>query len=152
MSRICIGVLHNNDITPDRLRGELQTLLANTNLTISYKLSYNEPLLRHYVDKTCLIFSFSDNSHYDTCEMLLLPDNCFYNGIENMVPFHKRMQNVEAILTKILEHGSMIDLFIGDSGTQMNEFEENQLHVCEFHHISNSLNTILPPDLHLNLT
>ena len=152
MSRICIGILNGSFVTPKILDDELRCLLEQTNILLSYGISYDEPLLEQYACRDVIALNFSDKNGRGTCEMLFLPDNCCYNGNENTVPFYERMQNIERILTAILKYCPSFDLFIGDSGTQFHDFEEVPIPIQTFLPLSSILNTSIPPDLHLILS
>ena len=149
MSRICIGVLDGCAVNFQALAAELQDSLEQCDVSVSYGVSYNEPFLDYYRDKKIITLNFVDNRTCDNCEMLFLADNCSYNGTENVTPFHERMRNVATILTRILNCCPSIDLYIGDSGMQIDEFEEVSIPVHEFHRVISSLNTAVPSDLHL---
>ena len=152
MSKICIGVLTINDSQPSILLEQLHSLLERYELTIFSELVYEEPFLNQYHMENVFVFSISDSKLYDNCEMLLLPDNCFLNGEKNDTPFEKRMRYLEEILLELLKNNDRIDMFIADSGTQFDEFEDIHIGISDFLSITKLLNTITPPDLHLTIS
>ena len=149
MSRICIGILDGHTVDFESLDAELRDLRKQFDVSVSYGLSYKEPFLEHYKNNKIITLNFADNNTHDICEMLFLPDNCSYNGAKNVTRFHERMRNVEAILIRILKCCSTFDLYIGESGMQIDEFEDVSISIHDFYPISHCLNTVTPPDLHL---
>lgn len=147
MSKICIAIL-NDDVSTERITTAIQPLLKRYNLAVSYKLTYDEPLLEKYRNKAYKMFSFADNVYYDNCEMFLLPDNCFFNGQKNSIPFQARMQLLEEIFERVLDFTPKIEVFIGDSGTRYDEFDRAHCKLYNFLDVSVMLNTEVPPDLH----
>ena len=41
---------------------------------------------KKYINEEKQFFSISDNKDFDNCEIFLLPDNCYFNGIQNHIP------------------------------------------------------------------
>lgn len=73
------------------------------------------------------IISFSDSYVYDNCEMLLLPDNCTYNGKTNKTPFCDRMAMIRDVAAFLRQAAFHVELYVGDSGT---EYDDYLCHKC----------------------
>lgn len=151
MSKICIIVLCNTLSASDIFNNEIDILLKQCNLKIISELSYNEPLCDKYKKGDYLLFSISDAHYADNCEMFLLPDGCLINGKRNNMPFSERMSIFEKILLNILKKTQLIHLFVGDSGTAFDDYEEKCIDLFEFKDEIMHLNATTPPDLHFTL-
>lgn len=153
MSKFCIGILDmQNKLQLSYLKEELQNLVSKCNLGIFFEFSYTEPFLEDYIDKY-FCFSISDDQYFDNCERLLLPDGSSINGYKNSAQFKTRMGYIETVLKKIMEKESKVELFIGDSGTELYEFDLYSISLnsfCDF--ATDKLNSIITPDLHLIIT
>lgn len=147
MSKLCIAIF-NNFPGIGNTKKQIDLLLNSFNLGIFYEQSNDEPVLSEFQNKSNIICSLSDNCIYNNCEMLLLPDNCFLNGKSNAVPFQERLSQIEEILKAILNNAQKIDLFIGDSGANWDDYVHYDINIHEFLRIASSLNSMNPPDLH----
>lgn len=150
MSKFCIGISDKQDEKQLlHLKEELQNSLLKYDLGIFYEFSYIEPFLENYIDKY-FCFSISDNQYYDNCEMLLLPDKASINGNENHIPFKSRMIYIKSLLEIIMKNGSKVELFIGDSGAELFEFDIYTISLNNFlDFATDKLNRIVTSDLHL---
>ena len=146
MSQICICVANQNSIEK---MGKIKELLHRCGLFVFNELFYVEPCLRKAQSESKVILSISDDAQFNNCEMLLLPDNCFYNGRSNNIPFSERMQLLKDVFELIVDKNSPIELFVGDSGTPYNDFEHHKITLQDFLTVSANLNSVTPPDLHL---
>ena len=151
MSKICIAVF---DAVPNRnaLENMIKSLAISYNLGVAFTLAYIEPFLLEISDSNKLICDFSDGPNSDNCELLLLPDGCSFNGNKNISSFASRMMQLEVILIAILKQTDRVDLFIGDSGTALDSFEEYTFSICDLLKNTGILNTIAPPDVHFRIT
>ena len=131
MSRICIAVLQ---VRPGRWQ-ELQEAAAayaeDHGFGVHFSLSYDEPLLAHY-DETAKLLNFTDHQEHENCEMLLLPDHCSFGGIRSGVPLRVRMQWLAELLGSLKAYTQDLDLFIGDSGANYEDFDLICLKFSEF--------------------
>lgn len=152
MSKICIGVISNNSTTIEEIYNQIEPLLKELGLGCFFNLSYNEPALKDYSMKDYLFFSIADSFEYDNCEMLLLPDECLFNNRRNPIPFTERLTQFKSILELIFNIVPKVELFIGDSGTLLDEFQEKRISITDFMQVSNWLNSEIPVDLHLIIT
>lgn len=150
MSKFCIGISDKQDEKQLlHLKEELQNRLLKYDIGIFYEFSYIEPFLENYIDKY-FCFSISDNQYYDNCEMLLLPDKSSVNGNENHIPFKIRMSYIKCLLEIIMKKGSKVELFIGDSGTELFEFDVYTISLNNFlDFVTDKLNKNVTSDLHL---
>lgn len=153
MSKFCIGIIDIPDkVQLSYLKEELQNILSKCSLGVFYEFSYIEPFLEHYIDKY-FCFSISDDQYFDNCEMLLLPDGSSISGHENNIPFKIRMEYIKNVLEKIMKKESKMELFIGDSGTELSEFDLYTISLNNFMDFAtDKLNKIVTPDLHLIIT
>lgn len=55
-------------------------------LEVFFQIQDAAPFLDNY-EQDSIVFSIADNPLYDTCEMLFLTDDCYYNGKANHIPF-----------------------------------------------------------------
>ena len=115
-----------------------------------FEFSYDEPFLKEFDCSNALVFSISDRGDFDNCETLL-PDGCLFNGLENAVLFKTRIHQVRELLKSVLIENSKLELFIGESGTALDEFDSYCINLNEFGIVTEKLNTICQPDLHLTI-
>lgn len=151
MSKICICIINTAKQNEELLRMQISSISKYYDFTVFWDASYEEPFLERYCEENHIVFSLSDEEAYDNCEMLLLPDQNLFNGRTNPVSFSRRMEILADFLEQILVNHDVVDLFVGDSGTDYSEFEEKYIHVCEFSLAVDCLNTETPPDLHLSI-
>lgn len=147
MSKICIGILAKKCIVGELLYEFLRSQLEQIGLGIFFD-TLDEPLIDSFPPEDYLIFSIADNNEFDNCEMLLLPENCSLNGKKNLVPFVNRMELIKDIMNDTLKFVPQIDLFIGNSGANIDEFEEHQIVISQFLQIALRLNDPFSPDIH----
>lgn len=150
MSKVCVIVVGDN--IDNLLKKKVDRIISDFGLGVFFELSYPEPFLSVFGGRYSLICNISDNHKYDNCEMLLLPDDCFFNGRSNPIPFHVRMTQIECILKTILEQTDNVDLFIGNSGTIYCEYDHYDIQIQDFLTTSSILNSLEPPDLHFHVT
>lgn len=152
MSKICLGVLTDNNMDLEQVRHQVKELIEPFGLAVFFEQTYNEPLLEAFIDKRCIVFSVADSYQHDNCEMFLLPDECTFNGRNNNTSFSIRMEKLGVIVGKLLGCSEEVHLFIGDSGTRYSEFETHSISILEFQRIIGQLNTVTPEDLHIIVT
>ena len=108
-----------------------------------FKKEINEiPFLMEYGDEY-IVFSIADNYMYDNCEMLLLPDSCWFNEKKNDIPFVERMKNIENVLKEVIKITGNVEVFVGDCDAELFEFETITIDIQDFSKKANEkLNTI----------
>lgn len=153
MSKICIVVIKNhNYLETDKIKEQIKMLFNNCGLGVFFEVAYSEPFLERYKNDEHLIFSISDNFEFDNCEMFLLPDRCKYNGQTNNIPFEKRMCDLKRIIEIILSFCHNIEIFIGDSGTNFEDFQFENIDLdCFEKFLINKLNSFITPDICLKI-
>lgn len=136
MSKICIGVILDCPLNLFELQNNLKKKGRKYGIGISFDLNYQEHFMEYYSDQTAIFVDFNDNENSSNCEMLLLPDDCCYNGLQNEIPFNDRMLHLKNISEYLITQNLHFELFIGDSGTEYYEFQEYHIIIDDF------LNTI----------
>lgn len=129
-------------ITPQKtgecMQEKIRNILSsNIGLDISSEFGYCEPLLAYYPN-TDQIYNITDAGS-DNCEMFLLPDNCFYSGKTNPIPFRNRMEQLSMTFIALRFFSKSIEVFIGDSGTEYYEFTAIQVSAELFPEAANRL-------------
>lgn len=139
MSKICIGVIKSPVNNHSYLKKEINMIL-NLNQLYYFDIDYPELLLDKFINESYLKFSISDNKEIDSCEMLFLPDNCFFNGISNKYKFEKKMYLLQRSIVNIVQKISPLkfELFIGESGCDYVDFEKKEIYADEFKQFSMS--------------
>ena len=130
MSRFCIGIINLQSLK--ECKNIIINILEENNLACFFEFDYIEPFLKKYINEEKQFFSISDNKDFDNCEIFLLPDNCYFNGIQNHIPFDKRMGVLVDISNEILKSAEKIEFFIGDSGASFDEFENLDVNINSF--------------------
>ncbi len=153
MSKLCIGLIKKPfGIADCSLKEQISLLLNKYNLGVFFKLSYFEPFLKEYNTDECIIFSIVDNNSFDNCEMLFLPDNCYFNVKTNGLSFNERMAILKAACENILQYESKMEIFIGNSGAEFSEYEHISVDPINFEKILiESLNVFDVPSLHFSI-
>ena len=154
MSKICLLVISNSGCEEKHLlKEEINSQISDAGYATFFQLGYYEPLLNHY-SKNTLICSIADNNSFDNCEMLWLPDNCSLNGRENTSLFFDRMSALSNSFSHIIKHTGQLELFVGYSGSEYEDFTHIRIKCSEFAHIADCyLNDATAfMDLHIVIT
>ena len=122
MSRMCIMAVSKLGENPHHLKTFIEQQVTKRGLAVFFSFDYCEPVFEHYGNDS-LLCSIADSYEYDNCEMLLLPDNCMLNGRLNHTPFIQRMEKLSNIIESIKCVSVKIDLLIGYSGTDYQDFD-----------------------------
>lgn len=123
MSLICLGITCPN--TPDefeKLKQQLSLVAVKYRRGITFKIDWHEPLVDALVDYG-MIFSLSDSPESDNCEMLLLPDGCYFNEQTDNISLQKRMLFLQELSKVIIATGHSVEYYIGLSGTLTAEYD-----------------------------
>ncbi len=148
MSKICFLILSCKDADHARMESIVQNQLSKVGYRAFFESSYNEPLLARYMDKS-IACSISDSALYDNCEMLLLPDQCWINGKTNDTSFLYRMKALGKALSEIEKYTETMELYMGESGTDPEDFDEMIISTIDFPERANDLfNNTGFPSLH----
>lgn len=148
MSKICLFVLPKAREQYYEIVSQIEPLLHKNGIFPFWGITYQEPIFEKIDVNDSIILSVADDSLYNNCDYLLLPDNCSINGRKNEIPFFNRMRIIQNVLQELSKHCSCIELFIADSGCGYDEYEEYQLNIRDFADCSNRLNSLSPPDIH----
>ena len=131
MSKNCFLVVPLTEAGPDleHLKKRIARELNSAGLGAFFSFPYDDPVLTHFL-KTALVCSIADDSRFDNCEMLLLPDSCGYNGKRNPTPFFERMQRLADVFASLSLPS--FELLIGDSGTDYTEYKVVRTNTAQF--------------------
>lgn len=152
MSTICIGIV--SGIVPEDInhaKNAVSTIARSQHYSVFYDLEYMEPFLDCY-PSTALIFSFADTPKFDNCEMLLLPDNCYFNGKTNAILFKDRMQLLYRTAKYFLDRLYSIEFYVGSSGVLYEEFTHHTVSIDNLVELLNMINTNCSQILSLHIT
>ncbi len=103
------------------IKSTVERIVEEKGYGVFFSFDYSEPALERYRGVS-FICSLADNNTWDNCEMLLLPDNCVFNGSENTVSFYDRMRVLADIMKGIKSKCEKRELFIGTSGNEYGDF------------------------------
>ena len=123
MSKFCIGVIRNQlenaaSVTQCEITEGIMNYAERMGFDLTYGCIYEEPFLAHTLASSDVVFELTK----DGCaETILCPDWCQYND-EVLTPFVDRMRNMQALVQYIKHHKLSVDLFIGESGCEWEEF------------------------------
>ena len=155
MSRICICAIKIPKDDFVCIEDNIKSKLNSVGLHYVNTFEYAEPFLSNINQYDFSLFSISNSYMDNSCEMLFLPDNWLFNGRRNDVLFVIRMKQLEKIFSFILKSASRIELYLGDSGTELIDFETIEIEVSKF---TDSVNVLFNfcdsdlPDIHYILT
>ena len=152
MSKICLCAIRCTD---KYNQSEVQDIVKN--ILLKYNrgdcgVDWNEPILSTVQDH--YICSITDGPNNTDCEMLLLPDGCFYNSKTNSLEFAKRIVLLQDIATTIINRNLSIMFFIGDSGELAEDYQTvTTPHRDLCNYLESTLNTIdTNSNLHIIVT
>lgn len=151
MSKHCFLVVPLTAAGPDpeQLKIRIARGMRSAGLGVFFSFPYDDPVLARF-SETVLVCSIADDTGYDNCEMLLLPDSCSYNGKQNPIPFGKRMRRLAAVFASLSL--PPFELLIGDSGTDCADYKEICTTIAQFPAaITQELAQYELPPLHLIL-
>ncbi|MBQ8210088.1 MAG: hypothetical protein IJZ35_05860 [Clostridia bacterium] len=147
MSKFCIGII--NSKSSAQQKNKIVRLLQENGLACFFEFDYIEPFLKKYLNQEKQFFSISDSNDFDNCDCFLLPDNCYYNGRQNNIPFENRMEIIVATAREILETKKEVEFFIGDSGACFDDFEHHNVDINSFKNLLlQKMNNFNCTDLH----
>lgn len=131
MSSLCLFVadlVEVNDIKS--LKKALCDISKKFERRIDFSIMWEEPMFFEFNVNDKLFFSISDSPDCDNCEMLFLPDGWVYNGKSNSINFKNRMSYLQCITDCVMESCQKLDIYIGQSGTEVNEFSNILVKRC----------------------
>lgn len=123
MSKFCIGIIRNNlkntaSVTQREITESIMNYAERMGFELTYGYIYEEPFLAHTLVSGDVVFELTK----DRCaETILCPDWCRHND-EFLTPFVDRMRNLQALVQYIKHYKLSVDLFIGESGCEWEEF------------------------------
>lgn len=121
MSTVCMFVISTiNSTTINITKNKISDFAKSNNRGVTFCVDWQEPLLSAFTDEE-LVVSLKDSPNNTNCEMMLLPDNWYINGLTNSSPFSERAKFLKAIASIILEIVNSVDLYIFTSGTPAEE-------------------------------
>ena len=121
MSKICIIIINNPADYNPAIRKNVASIIERHGLGVFFDSICDEPLLTCFSNH-CSI-EIADTPSNNNCEMFLLPDSCYFNGKNNSYSFKNRMKILQEIIEFLYDSKFKLDLFLGDSGTDYDEFK-----------------------------
>lgn len=107
MSKFCIGIIKNKRTPQKDIIRYVYEVVNKEGLVVFFQIQDAPPFLDNYKQDS-IVFSIADNHMYDTCEMLFLADDCYYNGKANNIPFIERMHNINSIIQSLMDFGGIL--------------------------------------------
>lgn len=137
VSRMCVIVVDDGNCYNERdsIKKMINSKISKWDLGVFFYDNLDEPWDIYY--NGFLKISIADSFEFDNCEMFMLPDNCYYNGHTNKTPFIERMDMISDIVSTLKEQMCEVELYIGDSGTEKEDFIGMQ---CSVKDLANMLN------------
>lgn len=123
MSLICLCVVENvkKDGKIDFYTQQLETLAKRHKRGIKFSVDWPEPLLSH-IQKDSLVINILDCPESDNCELFLLPDGWYCNGLTNNLAFRERMKFLQDISDVFINGQCGVEIYLGLSGTNPEDF------------------------------
>lgn len=151
MSQVCMVIMDKNSLDTCALNQIIDNIVPHLCFDIFLVTEHTALFLQEMNCDDKLILSFADDAQFDNCEMLLLPDGCFFGGYPNEIVFEDRMKQIETFLTIILNWTGTVELFVGYCGSYLHEYKHCNIHIKDFINSTKSLNSIAAPNLHLTI-
>ncbi|MBQ7603801.1 MAG: hypothetical protein IJU75_02490 [Clostridia bacterium] len=95
-------------------------------IELNTSVGWSEPILT-CVDKKSVLLNISDENTTN-CELFLLPDGWYYNGKTNNIRFRDRMFLLQTISSFFTALKKDTNLYIGESGTNAEDYLTISLH------------------------
>ena len=127
MSLICIGIVHGVPAgkATELLKNELEVLARSLSIGVQFDGFFQEPFIESYeFHKGIFAFNIADNFSYLNCEHLLRADWCNAEEESEWGTLRERLNKINAMLRCAYEYGSQAELFIGESGDELDDFQQ----------------------------
>lgn len=127
MSLICIGIVHGVSAgkATELLKNELEVLARSLSIGVQFDGFFQEPFIESYeFHKGIFAFNIADNFSYLNCEHLLRADWCNVEEESEWGTLRERLNKINAMLRCAYEYGSQAELFIGESGDELDDFQQ----------------------------
>ena len=127
MSLICIGIVHGVSAgkATELLKNELEVLARSLSIGVQFDGFFQEPFIESYeFHKGIFAFNIADNFSYLNCEHLLRADWCNAEEESEWGTLRERLNKINAMLRCAYEYGSQAELFIGESGDELDDFQQ----------------------------
>lgn len=122
MSSFCILYVSKLDNAKKEFYiNQIQVLAKEYKRGVKFYINWCEPGLPIY-ENDMLIVNVLDSQTSDNCEMFLLPDGWYSNGVSAKSLFRDRVKFLEDTLFLFICNGDPVELYIGQSGIQPEEF------------------------------
>lgn len=127
MSLICIGIVHGVSAgkATELLKNELEVLARSLSIGVQFDGFFQEPFIESYeFHKGIFAFNIADNFSYLNCEHLLRADWFNVEEESEWGTLRERLNKINAMLRCAYEYGSQAELFIGESGDELDDFQQ----------------------------
>ncbi len=134
MSEICIGILELG-LPEDKLsfiKNEMEMCCRSGRLGLFWETVYREAFITEKMCDENAVFELRNSPEDMTCERLLCPDWCKYNEKENEEPLMERLRRIQRMIEVIMRNGCWVDLYIGDSGGDIEDYADYSLTCSDF--------------------
>lgn len=133
MSLFCIAVLFGVDINASlKCKDRIMQSAKEHAFGVHFDHFYCEPFLQRYKSSgNYLIFKIADNNRFENCEELLCPDWCSYQGHMPCDTLQNRLARIAKLLFSSLRYAEHIELFIGESGDELDCFYSVTCNISE---------------------
>lgn len=123
MSLLCLYFIENISEKDKKLCvQQIENNSKSYNCGVKFCIDWQEPFISNIVKENTFIVNIIDSPTKDNCDFFLIPDAWFINGKTNDIAFNKRMFFLEEIARVFLNINCSVDLYIGQSGTELEDF------------------------------
>lgn len=150
MSKIFVIICKNSNSVPTPL-DDFYRLCGEYDVGIFCGMDCDDPVCYGEALSDTFVLSLADSDVHNNCEMLLLPDYCSINGRTNTLPFVERAIVFQRIMAPLITSLGTVDVFVGESGTQLDEYVHYCVSLNEFAEVMMQMNSIHAPDLHITI-
>lgn len=122
MSLFCLCIVHNVKKNEKNFyTQQIETIAKHYNCGVKFSVDWREPIFS-YIQKDSLVINVLDNPQADNCELFLLPDGWYFNGQAAKITFRERIKLLQDIANFFIDRKYGIDFYLGQSGTQIDDF------------------------------
>ena len=122
MSEICIGIMKHvpDGDTLSQMKFGAHKLSVDLDVELSWQAQYPEAFISEDILENGEVFELTKDG---VAETLLCPNWCRFNDRDNEKTLEERIAAIQRIMSFFLEFVPSIDLYIGDSGGESEDYK-----------------------------
>ena len=130
MSKFCIGIIPESSTIPlhPEILEEVKAFAEKLGFEFTPGCIYEEPFIAQTLNPSDSAFELTKDG---VAEKILCPDWCQYNDELPSIRLKDRLFGLQTLIQFIIQYAPRIDLYIGESGCEWNDFLHHSVKVSE---------------------